>query len=421
MGVHRPDGSLVWLRVSAQPTFDALGESTGVLAVFEDITKHIETQRALASTSAVAERTETELRILAECISIGIYRADRSGRCTYANGRWFELYGIDADDTDAFDWRRSIHPDDLERVAEEVRVAASRDDPFESSFRVRTPSTTERWVRATASPVHSATGAIDGFVGSVEDITERRFADVAIAANSARLARSNDELAEFASVAAHDLAEPLRVIEGYLHVLRTRCGSQLDDSARSYIAHAVAGAERLQHLIDDLLRYSRATTESAPMETLDLAPVVKAAADALTVRLAETGARLTVGALPTVVGNRIQLEQLFQNLLANAMKFTRAGVVPMIEVSTIETDGGCQIDVTDNGIGIAPQYRERVFGMFKRLNGRSDYPGTGIGLAICRKVIESHGGRIWVADSETGATMRLLIPSNRASPVEAIA
>ena len=411
MGVHRPDGSLVWLRVSAQPTLDAANHLTGVVASFEDITTERALEASLAESVAAAERTETQLRVLAESLPIGIYRAEPDGRCVYANTRWREVYGLAPDDE--MDWVGSIHRDDVERVLTDIRRCASSGQQFESTFRVGGSDAVERWARATASPVRSVEGSVEGFVGSVEDITERRRAEVLLAKSAERLERSNRELAEFASVAAHDLAEPLRVIEGYLHVLRSRRGDQLDDDARSYIGHAIDGAERLQDLIDDLLSYSRATTESAPFTDVDLATTVGNAVGSLEVRVAETNATVEVGPLPVVSGNPRQLEQLFQNLIANALKFTAPGDSPSVEVSATAVPDGWQIDVADHGIGIASEHRERVFGMFKRLNGRDTYEGTGIGLAICRKVVDAHQGRIWVADSEHGTVIRLVLPHTR--------
>lgn len=411
MGVHRPDGSLVWLRVSAQPTLDAANRLTGVVASFEDITTERALEASLAESVAAAERTETQLRVLAESLPIGIYRAEPDGRCVYANTRWREVYGLAPDDE--MDWVGSIHRDDVERVLTDIRRCASSGQQFESTFRVGGSDAVERWARATASPVRSVEGSVEGFVGSVEDITERRRAEVLLAKSAERLERSNRELAEFASVAAHDLAEPLRVIEGYLHVLRSRRGDQLDDDARSYIGHAIDGAERLQDLIDDLLSYSRATTESAPFTDVDLATTVGNAVGSLEVRVAETNATVEVGPLPVVSGNPRQLEQLFQNLIANALKFTAPGDSPSVEVSATAVPDGWQIDVADHGIGIASEHRERVFGMFKRLNGRDTYEGTGIGLAICRKVVDAHQGRIWVADSEHGTVIRLVLPHTR--------
>lgn len=411
MGVHRPDGSLVWLRVSAQPTLDTANHLTGVVASFEDITTERALEASLAESVAAAERTETQLRVLAESLPIGIYRAEPDGRCVYANTRWREVYGLGEDD--AMDWVGSIHPDDIERVLTDIRRSASSGGQFESTFRVGGSDAIERWARATASPVWSVDGLVEGFVGSVEDITERRRAEVLLAKSAERLERSNRELAEFASVAAHDLAEPLRVIEGYLHVLRSRSDHQLDDDARSYIGHAIDGAERLQNLIDDLLSYSRATTESAPFTHVDLATTVGNAVGSLEVRVAETNATVEVGPLPVVSGNPRQLEQLFQNLIANALKFTAPGDSPRVQVTANTDSDGWQIDVADHGIGIAPEHRERVFGMFKRLNGRNTYEGTGIGLAICRKVIDAHQGRIWVADSERGTVIRIFLPHTR--------
>jgi signal transduction histidine kinase len=217
------------------------------------------------------------------------------------------------------------------------------------------------------------------------------------------LERSNAELAEFAYVASHDLSEPLRMISSYLQLLRRRHGGRLGDEADEYIGHAVDGAGRMRALIDGLLAYSRAGRGPGG-EPVDCGAVVEDVLRGLATAVAEAKATVTVGELPTVPGDRVQLGQLFQNVIANGLKFRRGDSVH-VSVTAEQHDGAWLFEVRDDGIGIDTRHRERVFGMFQRLHGRDAYEGTGIGLSICRKIVGRHGGRIWLDGREGAGTV----------------
>lgn len=223
------------------------------------------------------------------------------------------------------------------------------------------------------------------------------------------LARSNAELEMFAYVASHDLQEPLRGVAGCMQLLERRYKGKLDASADELIAHAVDGATRMQALVHDLLAFSRVGTRAKAFEPVDVAVLVGRALANLRAAIEESGARVTQDALPTVIAEPTQLTQLFQNLVGNAIKFQRPGVPPEIHVGARrdEDAGEWRFWVRDNGIGIDAQYAERIFVIFQRLHTRTAYPGTGIGLAVCKKIVERHGGRIWVesapAPGEPGA------------------
>ncbi|MGH8606848.1 MAG: sensor histidine kinase [Gammaproteobacteria bacterium] len=212
--------------------------------------------------------------------------------------------------------------------------------------------------------------------------------------------RSNAELEQFAYVASHDLQEPLRMVASYLQLLERRYQGRLDADAHEFIGYAVDGAKRMQVLINDLLAYSRVTTRRQPLVPVDCEAVLKATLADLGRAIAETGATVTHGPLPKVSGDPIQLGQLFQNLIGNALKF-RGKEPPEVRIEAAEHPSEWVFSVRDNGIGIEPQYAERVFVIFERLHGPGRYPGTGIGLAICKKIVARHGGRIWV-ESQPG-------------------
>ncbi len=214
------------------------------------------------------------------------------------------------------------------------------------------------------------------------------------------LRRSNADLEQFAYVASHDLQEPLRMVASYMQLLDRRYGEKLGQDAQDFIGFAVDGAQRMQRLIDDLLAYSRIGTRGVPFEPTDSEVAFNRAMGNLEVGIEETGADVTHRPLPIVIGDSGQLVQLFQNLIGNGIKFSGPDA-PKVRVDAVPVEAGWQFSVDDNGIGIDSRYSERIFELFRRLHGRDEYPGTGIGLAICKKIVERHGGTIWVA-SEPG-------------------
>ncbi|MGQ0576951.1 MAG: sensor histidine kinase [Pseudonocardia sp.] len=231
------------------------------------------------------------------------------------------------------------------------------------------------------------------------------------------LERSNRDLEQFAYVASHDLQEPLRKVSSFCQLLQRRYGGQLDERADQYIGFAVDGAQRMQRLINDLLAFSRVGRTTEGFEPVDLAAVAAAAAAQLESVRAELAGEIVVGALPEVTGDPALLRQLLLNLVGNGLKFHRDGVVPVVRVEAELRDGAWQVTVTDNGIGIEPEYADKVFVIFQRLHGRDRYPGTGIGLALAKKIVEFHGGRIAVepAPGGAGTTVRCTLPTQHPS------
>jgi light-regulated signal transduction histidine kinase (bacteriophytochrome) len=226
------------------------------------------------------------------------------------------------------------------------------------------------------------------------------------------LKRSNTELEQFAYVASHDLQEPLRMVSSYMGLLERRYKDKLDDSAREFIGFAVDGAQRMRQLITDLLTYSRVGTKGKPFEETDCGDVYEKATKNLEVAIKEHGARVTHDELPTIAADGSQLVQLFQNLIGNALKFCRDRT-PEVHVSARREDGRWVFGVKDNGIGIAPENRERVFQIFQRLHTREEFEGTGIGLSVCKKIVERHGGDIRVESEEgVGTTFWFALPAD---------
>ncbi len=225
------------------------------------------------------------------------------------------------------------------------------------------------------------------------------------------LARSNTELEQFAYVASHDLQEPLRMVTSYVEILADEYQHKLDENADRYIGYAVDGAKRMKALIDDLLAYSRLSSGGTKFDDADCNYVVDRVVEALKAAITETGAAVNCGSLPSVKGDGIQLHQLFQNLISNGIKF-RSSEAPRIDISAAREGEHWLFAVKDNGIGIAPRHHEQIFQMFQRLHHRGQYPGTGVGLAVSAKIVQRHGGAIWVdSDEGKGTTVYFTIPA----------
>ncbi len=247
-------------------------------------------------------------------------------------------------------------------------------------------------------------------VGIVRDITERKRGEVKLKQTLSELERSNSELQHFAYVASHDLQEPLRMVVSYVQLLQRRYQGKLDSDADEFIAYAVDGTIRMQGLINDLLTYSRVGTRGRTFEPTECQAVLDRALANLQVAIQESGIQITSDPLPTVMADGSQLSQLFQNLIGNAIKF-RTDVPPRVHISVQDRRDEWLFSIRDNGIGIASESSGRVFEVFKRLHSKKEYPGTGIGLAICKKIVERHGGSIWVeSEPGQGSTFYFTIP-----------
>ncbi|MCW5878983.1 MAG: PAS domain-containing protein [Anaerolineales bacterium] len=247
----------------------------------------------------------------------------------------------------------------------------------------------------TKFPMFDANGDLVSIGAIWTDITEQKKLAEHLGQKNEELERSNKELEQFAYVASHDLQEPLRMVSSYMQLLESRYRKDLDGDALDFINYAVDGAQRMQRLIQDLLSFSRVGTQGQPPEPVDARQAVDDALQNLKVRIEETGAKITIADLPQVVADKNQLAQVFQNLVANAIKF-RGEAAPKIRISASQVDGFAEFSIKDNGIGFDAKYTDRIFVIFQRLNSRELYEGTGIGLAICKKIVERHSGRIWV-------------------------
>jgi PAS domain S-box-containing protein len=281
-----------------------------------------------------------------------------------------------------------VIPEDRAEVDRLFQEATQAQSDWSFECRIRRADGEVRWIWAAGGHQRDHEGRAQRMAGIVQDITDRKQAEQ-------ELRRSNEELERFAYVASHDLQEPLRMVGSYVQLLAKRYKGQLDADADEFIGFALDGAIRMQRLIEDLLAFSRVGTRGGALVPTDTNAVLDRVLHTLKLRIEELGAAVTRDALPVVSADAGQLEHMFLNLIGNGLKF-HGNAPPQVHVSAIPRDGQWVFSVRDNGIGIDPQYFDRIFVIFQRLHDRKQYPGTGIGLAICKKIVERHGGRIWV-------------------------
>ncbi|MFC1706224.1 PAS domain S-box protein [Planctomycetota bacterium] len=297
-------------------------------------------------------------------------------------------------------WDQIMHPDDLAAIMEAYPPDTFRKGTTiaEREYRICRRNGELRWVRDSLHTVSDASG--DLFLdGTVYDITDRKEAERSLAEHTKALERSNRELEQFAYVASHDLQEPLRMVSSYTQLLARRYEGQIDDDGREFVRFAVDGANRMQRLINDLLEYSRVTTRGRTLSPTDSHSALGEVIRNLSTTIDEGRALVSNDDLPVVEADRSQLVRLLQNLIANAIKF-RGDDPPRIHVSAERHGASWVFAIRDNGIGIEACYHDRIFTIFQRLHSRTEYEGTGMGLALCKRIVERHDGRIWVESQE---------------------
>ena len=307
-------------------------------------------------------------------------------------------------------WFGRIHPEDVKFVKEAYNNLFRNGNQFDIEYRIKRKDGEWIWLHDKAVTTYEKGGANFAY-GVFSDITDRKKAEEILEHYVKELEKSNDELKQFAYVASHDLQEPLRMVSSFTRLLAERYKSKLDSDADDFITYAVDGAERMQTLISDLLDYSRERTQRRDLEPTNLKNVIGQALDNLKILIEENDAVVnTKDALPTVLAESSQLTRLFQNLINNAIKF-RSERVPKIKVGVKSKKSEWLFSVKDNGIGIAPEFKERIFDIFRRLHSKEEYSGTGIGLAICKKIVTGYDGRIWVESEQgKGSTFYFTIP-----------
>lgn len=376
---------------SSHFVFEGVGH---VFSAVRDITERVQAEEAFRN-------SELKYRKLLENLPQKVFYKDLDHRYVAVNRSFAGDFGLEPEEfigkTDY-----DLFPPDLAARYQEGDVHVLNTGHTEEFDEQYLHEHKEAIVHTVKAPIYGEDGNVAGLLGIFWDITERKRAEEA-------LARSNRELEQFAYVASHDLQEPLRGVVGFLELLQHRFGAQLNEDAARYIERALSAAMRMRSLISDLLAYSRVSTQGRPFESVDTNRVLEVVQEDLRSTIEATGARVLAESLPRVNGDPTQLRQLFQNLVSNGIKFHSAAP-PLVHVTAHRGDHFWRFSVKDNGIGIDPKYAERVFVIFQRLHGRSEYPGTGIGLAVCKRIVERHGGRIWLESAPgQGATFHFTI------------
>jgi PAS domain S-box-containing protein len=381
------DGTFRWLEWNAKPD----PASNRVYAVARDVTERMRADASLARLAAIVESSNE-----------GILAVDPAGCIFEWNAGAEALFGYTADE--AIGRPLSLTAPEGEQAEQQRRwseAAAGRPQTYET-FRSRKDGSRFR-ARVTLFPIDDRNGVQLGVSTIVHDVTDAYEARRRLENNSRELARSNAELEQFAYVASHDLQEPLRMVTGFMGLLEKKHGNKLGQEAEEYIGFAVDGARRMQALIDGLLTYSRVGSRGTAPVSLAMGEAVDTALRNLKTLIDETGATIGRDDLPAVTADRQQVVQLYQNLIGNAIKF-RGEKPAQIELGAERGEGEWRFFVRDHGIGIPPEHRDNVFVIFRRLNSREDYPGSGIGLAICKRIVDRHGGQVWVESTPGGGS-----------------
>lgn len=401
-----PHGTLVF-HTLVIPERNSSGSVETILALARDITELKQAEKAL-------QESESRLNAILQSTRAIIYLLDRDDRLLHANRRFEELYGSSTEQVVGKAFRELTSPEVAEKIVsvshqvfenkvarefEEVIPLADGEHIFSSIY----------------SPLLDEAGNVYAVVCLSYDTTERKRAEDALTEYAQKLERSNQELEQFAFTASHDLQEPLRKVRAFSEQIQVKYGAAIGEEGREFIHRMNVAVRRMEEMISSLLAYSRVTTKPQPFTRVDLNAIVQSVLVDLDVRIEQTKGRVEVGDLPVVMADPMQMRQLMQNLIGNALKFHQPKIAPVVRISsqTVALRGRdwIEIRVEDNGVGFDEKYTHLVFQPFQRLHGRSEYEGSGMGLAICRKIIERHGGEISVRSIvNAGTTFTILFP-----------
>ncbi|HEY3823855.1 MAG TPA: PAS domain S-box protein [Bryobacteraceae bacterium] len=396
---RRKDGALIDISLTISPVRDSKGGIVGASKIARDISESKRTRAALVA-------SEARFRQLADSMPQIVWTARPDGYIDYYNERWYEYTGFSRDAFGDASWEAGLHPEDVQRTHETYYAAINSGQPYNIEYRLRERNQKPwRWFVGRAVPVRDEAGRIVKWFGTCTDIDEQKRAQD-------ELRRANEDLEQFAFSAGHDLQEPLRTVKIYSELLMSRHADAVGDEAGKFIAFVRSGATRMEMLVRDLLAYTQVMKKDNPGdETADANDALSGALANLTGAIAESGAQISADPLPTLHMNGMHLQQLFQNLIGNAVKYRSPQRQTVVHVAVERRNGYWIFTVSDNGIGIDPEYKENIFGLFKRLHSASEYSGTGIGLAICQRIVDRYLGRIWVESKPGhGSDFRFRLP-----------
>ncbi|HEY4379009.1 MAG TPA: PAS domain S-box protein [Acidobacteriaceae bacterium] len=402
--IVRADRAERWVSIDGDVVYDEHDSPVRMHGVIQDVSRRKQIEEDLRA-------TQERFNMLMEGVrDYDIMMLDPSGRIETWNRGAQRHRGFSAEEVIGKDISILYSEEDAAagKPRMELERAARDGEMVDQGWRVRKDGS-RFWARVVITALKDSNGTLRGFSKLVRDVTALRNADEEIK-------RSNAELQQFAYVASHDLQEPLRMVASYTQLLAQRYQGKLDADADDFIGFAVDGARRMQNLIEDLLTYSRVSSRAKTPDLCESADVVENALHGLSVAVQESGAVVEVGELPQIRCDPSQMASVFQNLIGNAIKFRSASVPCVVQISSVRRNGDWVFSVKDNGVGIEPRHFDRIFQVFQRLQTRETHPGNGIGLAICKKVIERHGGRIWLeSEPGKGTTFYFTIPSTTAT------
>ncbi len=402
--VWNADGDLRWVVARGHVECDEDGNAVRFPGALTDITERKQAELEL-------EKQSRQLETLFQVLPVGAVVANADGSLRRANNTAKEIWGgdvFDSDSVEEYDKFSATWADSGESVGPKdwtmYQVLQGEEVREPNVYEIEAFDGERRIIMEHGKPVRDERGNVSRAVVTLTDITDRR-------AYQRKLEESNDRLEQFAYAASHDLQEPLRMVTSYLQLLEKRYGDAFDDDGEEFLAFAIDGAERMREMIDALLEYSRVDTQGDPFEPVELDAVLEDVREDLQMRIEETDADITTDELPRVDGDSSQLRQLFQNLLQNAIEYS-GDEPPRIEISAERTGCDWNVSVRDEGVGIDPDDTERIFEVFQRLHSYEEHSGTGIGLALCRRIVERHGGEIWVESTpEDGTTFSFTLPT----------
>lgn len=411
--IHRikdRNGEIKSVLSRGKPVRDENGKIYAWAGINLDVTDRVAAEEHLRLAKDEADRSQQRLKIALENANVGLWEWDFRKNELIWDERAERMFGL-APGTfcktiEAFE--ELVNEEDLPRVREAYRNSIEKGTPYEAVFRIRSPKNV--YISSRAFVTKDKNGNPSTMHGVIFDVTSfREDTEIAIFKLNQELSRSNKDLQNFAYVASHDLQEPLRMVTSFTQLLQKRYSDKLDDDANTYINYAVEGSKRMYELLNGLLEYSRVSTRTRSFEKVEMSEVIDKVKSNLKIKLDETRATINCSDLPAIMADGNQMIQIMQNLVENGIKFSNRK--PVINISAEQKDGFHVFSVRDEGIGIEPQYYERIFRIFQRLHPKEHYAGMGIGLSICQRIVERHGGKIWVESTPgQGSSFYFSIP-----------
>jgi PAS domain S-box-containing protein len=410
--VKKRNGEKIFVEVSARMVNNQQNIPIRIEGMVVDITERKKAEEKL-------QGSEARFRSTFEQAAVGIAHTSIEGQFLLINQRFCDIVGYRREEMLKLTFQQITYTPDVEiDLNYHHQLLMGTIPTYSMEKRYIRKNNSIIWVNLTVSLTRETAGEPQYFITVIEDITTRKRAEEVLGVTVKALKRSNNELEQFAYVASHDLQEPLRMISSYVQLIARRYKGKLDADADDFINFAIDGAERMKTLINDLLAFSRVMTRGQPFASVNTTEVLTYVLQNLTLAIEEAKAVITYEPLPIIIADPAQLGQVFQNLIGNAIKF-HGEQPPEIHVDVKQTLEEWVFSVKDNGIGIDPQYFDRMFKIFQRLNPNEQYPGTGIGLAVCKRIMERHGGRIWVeSELGKGATFYFSIPIKQAEDIK---